>query len=270
MPRLVPFLILLFAATAWGQAGQNQANLAVNSKKLTTTFNITTTTDSQSDLEEKSLSTDIWIFVAYRLSSEYTGRIWINTTKDMADSYETTINDTRLTLIKKPIALNDKLTLIPSASLVLPTSEVSKRNQDMIAGVELNPALAYSLNKKVSFSYLPRMQKNFHEYTTSRTNAVNTEYRLIQFIGASYAFNEKFSFNPLLIYVNSWSYRGTRRDPSYLSILDLSYNYQKDLSFSVGATTGGSMLDRENGPDQTIEVFDENVANYYVNVVYRF
>lgn len=270
MPSLVPLLLLIFAVPAWAQVGENQANLqGKNAKKITTTFNITTTTDSQRDVEEKALSTDIWVFVAYRLSSEYTTRVWLNATKDMSKSYETTINDTRLTLIKNPISISKKLMMIPSASLILPTSENSKRNQDMIAGIELNPAFAYTVNNKISLSYLPRIQKNFHEYTTSRTGAVNTEYRLIQFMGASYAFDDKFSFNPLVIYVDTWSYRGTQRTPSYLTILDFGYRYSGNLSFSVGASTGGSILDRENGPDQTLELYDANVANYYINFIYR-
>ena len=280
MKYIVFLLILTVAGHTFGQdstAVVNKTQIKLKKKapkkeesKFSSSLNLTMTTDSKRNQEKKSASSDIWYFLTYKMNSEYAVRLWVNTSKDLADSYKDTLNDTRVTFLKKSISLSDKLMVGPSVTLVMPTSENSKRNEELNAGVELNASLAYQFNKKLSASYLPRVVKNFHEYETSRTNTLNSEYKVIQFIGMSYSINDKWSFDPLLIYSTTWSYEGTRRDSNYLSILEARYRYSKTLSVAGGTTTGGSVLDRENGPDENVTLYDKNISSFYGNLVLRF
>lgn len=258
------------AATVKSEVSLKDVKKKNEESKFSSILDMSFTTDSKKQNEDKALSTDMWLFLYYKLSSDYKARLRINVSKDLANSYETTINNTKLTFSKSAHTLSDTAKLSPSVTVVIPTSERSKRNEEMITALEVNPSLSYRLTEKLYLSYLPRIVKNFHEYETSRTNAVNTEYRLIQFYGASYAISEKLTFDPLLVYVDSWSYKGTQRNPQYTTYLEFGYSYSKDLTFAVGTSTGGSIFDRENGPDETVQLYDRNSSNIYGKFAYKF
>ena len=112
--------------------------------------------------------------------------------------------------------------------------------------------------------------KNFHEFTTSESDENNTEYKIIQFYVLNFDLSDSISFETLLIYSNTWSYQGTRRDPSYLTGLELAYAYNDDLTFASGVNTGGSLENRERGPDQGVEIFDINNSTYYAKFALKF
>lgn len=260
--------------SAFSQVNQMNLNGSANSKKksdwsstIDTSFNTDTRTTSDGD---KGYNTQLWYFLRYKINSTYSARLWVDITKDFADSFEEKLNDTRLTLIHSPLSIIEKVKMIPSVSVVLPTSEASKRNQEMIMGVELNPTLAYKATDKLSFSYLPRLVKNFHEYTTTRDNKTNTEYKIIQFYSMNYSITDKWYFGPTLIYSTSWSYSGRRRNPAYLSVLETGYSILDNLTVATGIQQGGTIFDQQNGPDNNIEIFDENATTYYGNFKFTF
>ena len=140
----------------------------------------------------------------------------------------------------------------------------------MITGVEINPSLLYKVTDKLLFNYLPRMVKNFHEYETSRTNKINTEYKLIQFFVLNYSITEKLYIEPTLIYSNTWGYTGTRRDPSYLTIWEVGHNTTENLTLAAGVSTSGSVYQVENGKDNNVELFDENSSTVYGKFALKF
>ncbi len=232
-------------------------------KAITQTLDVSYETDMQENDNKQRADSTIWYFFRYKFSSEYTGRFWANIGKNLHESYETTLKDTKLTLSKKGIQLTENLKLSPSATLVLPTSEKSKRNEELNFGVEVNPSLSYKILDELRLSYLPRGVKNFHEYKTSRTNSLNTEYKLIQFVVLNYAFVPRWYFEPTLIYSNTWSYEGTRRDPSFMSVLEVGHDYNKNLVLAAGLTTSGSVYKAEEGLDSNIEVYDAESASIY-------
>lgn len=240
-------------------------------KKFTNILDVSFNTDTKETTDgDKGYDTQLWYFLYYKMNSEYTARLWAIVNKDLADSYEEKIGDTRITFSKKSLELSDRLKLSPSITTVLPTSEKSKRNEELNFGLEFNASLSYRLTNDLSISYLPRVVKNFHEYKTSRTNGVNTEYKIVQFYAASYAISEKWSFDPTLIYSTTWSYSGRRRNPSYTSILEIGYSVNDTVSLAMGTIQGGSVFDRENGPNEQIELYDENESTIYGNFALRF
>jgi hypothetical protein len=239
--------------------------------KFSQILDVSMNTDTkETSNQEKGYDTQIWYFLSYQMTEEYKARLWIDITKDLADSYEEKLQNTKVTFSKKGIKFGEKLTYTPSVTTVIPTSEKSKRNEELIVGLEVNTSLSYALNDSLSFSYNPRVGKNFHEYETSRTNKTNTSYKLVQFAGLSYDITDKYSAGTTLIQSNTWSYKGTRRNPSYLFITSLGYQAMKDLSLSIGTLQGGSLVQRENGPDGNIEIYDENETTYYGNFSLSF
>jgi hypothetical protein len=259
------------AALATSKIKLNKKKTKTKKSGFSAVLDMTFNTDTKRTINrEKTANVGTWIFLKYKVNSEYSTRLWIDIEKDLAKSYKTNLKDTKFTVSKKAYKLNDKLRLSPSATIIMPTSEKSQRTNHLIFGLEMNASFSYKLNDKVSLSYLPRFAKNFHQYKTSDNNAVLTEYKSVQFYTASYAFKESWSFDPAVIYVNTWSYEGTRRDPSFLTVLEVGHQYTKDLSFAMGSLTGGSVLQKDQGPDESIEVYDKNDATFYGKFAYKF
>ena len=110
------------------------------------------------------------------------------------------------------------------------------------------------------------MRVNLHEYTTTETDRVNTQYQFTQLLGVSYSLSNKWTVTPILLFTDRWSYEGTQIDPTYLTILEMRYQLDRKKYISFGTLTGGSLYDAQVGPDQNIEIFDENSTSIYANI----
>ena len=254
------------------QTNQNMAQLnllgGLNAKSaFTAVLDSSVETDGKSfEEEDKTVNSTNWLMFTYRMNSDYSLRAWFSFEKDLYDTYEDRLNDTRLILIKSPLKLTNKMILIPTLAAVLPTSEDSARRQEKIAGVELSGIFVYNASDLLSFTYLPRAVKNFHQFDTSRDDKVNIEYRVLQIASANYMLTDRFSTSASFIYINDWAYTGTQRDPSYITSFDLSYMFSPKVITTIGMNTGGSIAERQVGPDENIQLFDSNSTSYFARV----
>lgn len=244
-------------------------------KKKTPTWknvlDVSFNTDAKTSSDQtKGYNTQLWYFLTYNMSKNYTARLWVDVRKDLADSFEEKLNDTRVKFAHKPIKVTKKLSWSPGVQFVIPTSERSARDEELNLGVEVDNRVSFKVNEKLSFSYMPRMVKNFHEFETTRTDRTNSEYELIQFFSGGYNFTDNFYTSVLFIYSNTWSYSGTARDPGYLTNVELGYSLNKNLTLAMGTLTGGSIFDRQNGPDETLEFYDRDATTLYGRLVLSF
>lgn len=221
------------------------------------------------DDPSKATGTSLFFRPRYQLNSKYTALLnaWVD--KGISQGFEDRLNDLRVGVFRNPLKYG-KLLVIPNVIATLPTSEESKRNQDMIMGLEFNPNLVYLQNDLLNFFFTPRIRRNFHEFTTSRTNQVNVEYTFMGIAGFSYNFTDRFSFQPALIYIQNRTYEGTDRDPSYLTALEGRYQIDRKTYALIGTMTGGGIFATERGPDQNIELFNENTTSIYANYGFLF
>jgi len=247
--------------------GQSQLNLADNAafaskSPFSAMLDSSFSTDSKTFGDDKAYGNQTSLFLNYRLNSQYTARLFLAVSKELSDGYETVQGDTRIRIAKRGFKAGE-VTLLPSASIVLPTSERSKRNEEKIGGVELNLGGLYQISNAFSLFYLPRFTKNFHEFETSRTDVINVDYSIMQILSLGYQYNDKWSLTPTLLYSNSWAYSGTERDPTFLSIIELGYFYSRSVQLAAGTSTGGSLVNLENAPDQNLEIYDNDTASFY-------
>lgn len=247
----------------------NLANLAGGGgrKKLTGNVEFGASTDLKpfTDQTKASLSS-VFIRPRYQLTRNYAvqGTIWFD--KGLTGGQENLVRDTRVGIAKTPTKLGKGLLLAPNITATLPTSEFSRRNLRLNAGLEFNPTIIYQPNSLTTVFYTPRMRANFHEFTTTETDRVNTQYQFTQLAGVSYSLSNKWTITPIILFTERWSYEGTQIDPTYLTILEMRYQIDRQKYVSFGTLTGGALYDAEVGPDQTIEVFEENSTNIYANV----
>ncbi len=259
------------AALSTTETNLDNRTLDISGGKFSQIIDMSMTTDTKETTnDEKGYESKIAYILGYKINSDYSLRFKVAVGKDLATSYEEQLSDTSLTFSKSAIKLTDKLSYAPSLTAIVPTSESSKRNQDMIMGIQLGNGFSYALTDLVSLSYAPNFVKYFHEYETSRTNRLNTEYRFVQSGGLGYSITDKISAGLSMSYVNSWSYKGTRRNPSYMTITSLGYQATSNMSLAIGTLQGGSLVNRERGSDSTIELYDENDTTFYGNLTLSF
>ena len=247
--------------------GQSQLNLADNAafaskSPFSAMLDSSFSTDSKTFGDDKAYGNQTSLFLNYRINGQYTARLFLAVSKELSDGYETVQGDTRIRIAKRGFKAGE-VTLLPSASIVLPTSERSKRNEEKIGGVELNLGGLYQISNAFSLFYLPRFTKNFHDFETSRTDVINVDYSIMQILSLGYQYNDKWSLTPTLLYSNSWAYSGTERDPTFLSIIELGYFYSRSVQLAAGTSTGGSLVNLENAPDQNLEIYDNDTASFY-------
>ena len=247
--------------------GQSQLNLADNAaftskSPFSAMLDSSFSTDSKTFGDDKAYGNQTSLFLNYRINGQYTARLFLAVSKELSDGYETVQGDTRIRIAKRGFKAGE-VTLLPSASIVLPTSERSKRNEEKIGGVELNLGGLYQISNAFSLFYLPRFTKNFHDFETSRTDVINVDYSIMQILSLGYQYNDKWSLTPTLLYSNSWAYGGTERDPSFMSILELGYFYSRSLQLAAGTSTGGTIVNLENAQDKNLQLYDNNTASFY-------
>lgn len=155
-------------------------------------------------------------------------------------------------------------------ALILPTNEVSRKRDHLNFSIEINPNFSYKLTDKLSFYYIPRMIKNFHEYETSETNSVLPEYKIIQFYNLNYQITDKWGFSPTFIYVDTWSYLGTERDDEWGLDFLTTYEMNKRINIGLGLASSGDFARKEKGPDSTVQIYDKNSSTIYLNVGVAF
>ncbi|MBD65552.1 MAG: hypothetical protein CME62_10115 [Halobacteriovoraceae bacterium] len=234
---------------------------------------IDTETDTNDiDNDDKTFGTIFNLSLRYQLNETYTTGAIIIGEKDLSKSYEQKFSglDSRVFISRVPWELTDNLSLAPSLRLIYPTSNASKVRDEMITGIEYDSRFSYAATDKLSFSYLPRLRRDFHKFETNRENKMNSEYRVLQFLTGSYNILEQLSFSSTLLFSKRWSYTGRQQSDSYLTILNLSYVINSRFSVGAYTLTGGRYENRERGPDQTVELYDPEGTTWGLSTRFAF
>lgn len=245
----------------------NKSFLSKFSSSLSSTLSTDTKTFND---ESKSVGSEFELTSSYSLNSKNSFGLRTSVEKGLTQGREQSLGNTVLSWRYNNLYNFQKLSLSSSVNLILPTNKDSRIIEGLNFAAEASIVAALAFNDKVSFAYIPRITKNFHEYKTSKFSENNVEYRLTQVFSLSYQALEKLSVGQTLIYANSWSYFGTQRDPGYVSISQLGYDFSSKLSASIGVANGGAIFGTQRGPDQRIQFFDQNRSSYFTSVQFVF
>lgn len=236
-------------------------------KKILSNFSLRANLEYVSDFQEdtsldKYYGISWQAFLTYKINENYSLRAFYFGDKELTQGRQEISNDTRVSLIGKNYDLTDHLKLRPSVSFVIPTGNTSNLRDQLTTALEVNSNFSLKLNEFFNISYNPRLRKNFHEYTTNREGNTLTDYSIMHFLFFSYSFAEKFSFNPGMLYINAWNYNSRKINDTYLTILDLTYALDKKTNISVGTRTSGSVVNNEQGKDQTVDILSDSSVGY--------
>lgn len=263
-----------FNLTLWLSAFMATTNyvFAVNSvdtenkspKNISGSFATTISTDSQSFREDsKVYGSEFELITDYAITSKDSISIRGVFSKGLSQGREEVLGNTNVSWNRAGLFATEKYNLSLSSTIILPTSKASRDIEFLNFRLQTSLISSYKFNDKFSATYILRGARNFHEYRTTRDGRNNAEYFLTQIGFLGYQLTDKLSLGQLLIYNNNWSYFGTRRDPSYISISQVNYVLNPSMNLTMGIVTGGSVFNTQMGPDQEIEFFDRNTSSYF-------
>lgn len=275
------FLVLFFASlsllvtTLWlsdrALASSKKSEKENKLNKLNGSFSMNLFTDLRRfDDDFKSSSGFFQFNSAYMLDNQNALRLLMMGTKELTQGREERLNNTRLSWNRSNIAKWNRVSVAGTVTAVYPTNKDAKVRDEMLGGIELSPTIVTKVNDKLSFVYIPRVIRNFHKYKTNRINVNNTQYQLMQIASLTYQFNDKVSVSPLLIYFDSWSYYGTQQDDAFMTQVEVNYSYSPKLQLGAGIMNSGVVYTTEMGPDQSVELYDENSSSIYTNITLAF
>lgn len=210
--------------------------------------------------------------LTYRLGKGQTLSISVPLSKDLSEGYEERLSDTKLSYTKLGLFRNDWYHFYFRGSYVHPTSKDSKVRDEMQFALELNPTSVIDLSRLatgLSFIYLPRIKRFFHKYDQARTGANLNQLSLIQYFLLNYSFKDNWNYQTGLIYSNSRGYNGRDKDPSYLTLNEISYS-KGMYTYMLGLQTGGTLVKPEYGSERTIQIYDSKSSEIYAGIGINF
>ena len=271
----VILLLFLCSLPTYAQMADNISTTSADKSALSAVVR----TDFSSDFREeesvdKQRSLQTLVLLNYAVAPKDQVGLMLPLEKQLSQGYqEGFFLDSRLGYTRVGLLDNDYFRLNQRVALIYPTTENTKRKQDMLSGLEINPAFSLKssiLPEGVSIGYTPRYRRRFHKFTTDRSGTYLVNQSLMHFLSAGYSFTDNLSLSTLFLYVQSTRYDGTRVDDAYLTNFELSYKINSSIRVQAGVLTGGTVAEQELGPDQNVRVFDNNDSFYNLGATIVF
>jgi hypothetical protein len=172
--------------------------------------------------------------------------------------------DPTYTLSRASIPASDYFKIGPSMSLVLPMTDNSKNNNQLLYIV--GGALSFSLQtKKLGLdnwktSYSVQYTRNFTQFATSADGEVLTLQRIRQRFNVGYQFTEKFSLATRFEFDSNYSAEGVVRN-KFSHFQSFGYDINDTVSVSLGHSSGGDLL-KKGTYENNLKFFDDVASTY--------
>ncbi len=163
------------------------------------------------------------------------------------------------------------LTLSPSATVIIPISEISvKKNQ-------LQTAIAGGLSLGIrpdnvgenqsagwTFSIAATAGRSFHAFEEDINGAVLNKYSSNQSVSLGYKISD---FNFVFNYTNRsrWTYQNKIKQ-SFVMSQEIAYSINENFNVSVGHTNDVASILKANGFESNLQIIDENNSGVYLSL----
>ncbi|MBF0298987.1 MAG: hypothetical protein HQK51_09730 [Oligoflexia bacterium] len=222
---------------------------------------------------EYSASSDLGVNIEAKIPFAIIAGIDASVSKDFTQDREQKINDSTIYFAKVLFNLGQYIKFATTSSVVVPTSEVSRVEKGLRTAVAIGPSITFDLAmiglKYVTFKYSPSFSKNFHKFTTDASNKMNTSYSIKNKFGLTYTPWDFLILASTLTLADTWSYRDTRRIPSFENRYSINANVTDEIGISLELVYGDSLY-KANGHDTNYKLLNEEKGNISLGVSYAF
>ena len=273
MRLFIAALLMIFSAGFAHAQSTLQQNLSSNkvpklSGNTSLGYNSNFARQTSAD-SEQSISADLTL--NYRIKDAHLLRGYLGGFKELTQGQEYKPQDGFLAWVNNRFWGNTgKFTFGQQVRLNLPLSRESRDRDTKLAGVSLVPVMMVNVSPSVLFIYQPQLTRNFSTYEENRLGNKNVEWSTQQVFVGVVSITDNLYLQPVLVYAQAWSYGGTRRDPSYQAAGEIGYSVGKGLTVATGWTNAGSIQRLQQGPDQSIEIFNNNTSTFYTSLYWVF
>lgn len=225
--------------------------------------------------EAHSAGSSVVLIPSYRISSDWTAGFIASAYKELTNFREFTFYDPSFRVSYRTIPLNPTVSVAPALWAVVPVTERTRERESLITSIR--PALRFSADfsrsktpilRDTSLSWETGLARAFHRYSTATTGAVNTAWRLSNWINLYCAPGSHWFFSGEFIRNTGWSYQGASRH-SFSMGQTIGYRINPELTVSVGHTNEGDVL-RANGLTSNISIFDSTTSRVFTSLMVIF
>jgi len=164
------------------------------------------------------------------------------------------------------IPFNKKISFTPALIAVLPTNQISARDEKYRGTLGAKATFAFSDvgATNLNIALASSIRKNMNDYDISADGTPLVEYSFPQEVKVDYAFSEKVSSSFLARSIFAKTYAGFDRQ-KFLMNLSLGYAITKQWSISTGVTNEGDSF-KADGVGSNIRLFDAETTEVYFGV----
>lgn len=207
------------------------------------------------------------------LANGATARLYLAASKELQNTYETTLANGFFGYTQKITDINPDTKLTGELRAYLPLNEDSRDTESLqtrlYGAVSMGASLAIPYIEKTSLSLKLSGYRNIHEFKTSSSANVNTKYSFSETVSLGLQINKSWSFSTYFTNGHYFSYQGTRKPDNFEMGQSVSYAISDSTEVSFGHTLGGRTF-KDNGISNNIEVYNSDESTVYASLGITF
>lgn len=269
---ILSVIAVLFASLTRAQTNSVNVNSATSEIKKESALSLSLDASTSSDLEEEASSTStrssaLDATLSYKFSENFKLGINQSVTQKTTGLQETTFSNTALIATFKKFAVNNDLSLIPSARVFLPTNKSDREDASLQGAASARLTAIQKLNAISLTGYIDGLV-NSHKFETKADRSANLSNRLRLLVSAELAVTDKISVSGTAFYQAGRTYEDALRTAFSLS-QDISYSFTEKTSVYFSHTNDGSALEA-NGTDSSIDIADNRESVLTLGLITKF
>lgn len=260
-------LMLIFMVAPVAFAGQPSKDWSLYSS-LETRSSLESLDQSKSVLEMS-----LELMPSYQLQNDSKLRAYFAATKELQGTREQNLANAFIGHSQKLFSINPDASVSSDIRGYIPLNETSKKDETLqtrlYLGLSLNGNLAIPYIESSSITVKVSGYRNIHEFETSRSGNVNTQYSVSEYLGLNLQMTKDFSFSTYVTNSQYFSYLNNRKPDVFEMGQAISYALTQDTELSLGHTLGGRTF-KDDGVTNNIELFNEKDSTIYTSISINF
>jgi len=260
-------LMLLFLIPPMAFAVRPSKNWSLYSSVETRTS--LETLDQTRNVIEMSLE----LMPSYKLQNDSKIRAYLAASKELQGTREQNLANAFIGHTQKLFNMNADTSVSSDIRGYIPLNENSIKDESLktriYLGISSNSNLAIPYIESSSLTLKISGYRNIHEYETSRSGSVNTQYSLSEYLGLNLQFTKDLSFSTYVTNSQYFSYFNNRKPDVFETGQAISYAITPDIEMSFGHTLGGKTF-KDDGVTNNIEFFNSKESTIYTSLSINF
>ena len=225
------------------------------------------------DQARNVLEMSLELMPAYKFQNNSKVRAYLAASKELQGSREQSLSNAFIGHTQKLFNMNSDTSVSSDIRGYIPLNEDSIKDESLktriYLGLSTNSNLAIPYIESSSLTLKISGYRNIHEFETSRSGSVNTQYSLSEYLGLNLQLTKDLSFSTYVTNSQYFSYYNNRKPDVFEAGQSISYAITQDIEMSLGHTLGGKTF-KDDGVTNNIEFFNSKESTIYTSLSINF